>query len=110
MPTKAPKPIPEGMHSITIELWYNGNCKEAIDFYKKAFNATQRGDTAFGPDGNVLFLEAQLGERHSLLRVYQPKAERALTFAQINETVGAGDWTLKAGEIDEIERYLQECK
>jgi aryl-alcohol dehydrogenase-like predicted oxidoreductase/uncharacterized protein with HEPN domain len=30
--------------------------------------------------------------------------------SQINETVGAGDWVLKADEIDEIEQYLAECK
>ncbi len=30
--------------------------------------------------------------------------------SQINETVGAGDWILKPGEIDEIEQYLAECQ
>jgi len=67
MPAKAPKPIPEGMHSITTELWYNGNCREAVDFYKKAFNASQVGDIAFGPDGNVIHAMLKIGDSNIIL-------------------------------------------
>ena len=35
----APKPIPEGMNTLTTYLWFNGNCNEAIEFYQKAFGA-----------------------------------------------------------------------
>jgi len=30
---------PSGMHTITPHLWYNGNCREAVSAYQKAFGA-----------------------------------------------------------------------
>lgn len=39
MATPAKNPIPEGMHSITPHLWFNGDCKKAVEFYQKAFSA-----------------------------------------------------------------------
>lgn len=39
MPEKALKSIPEGMHTVTVNFWFNGSCKEAIEFYQKAFSA-----------------------------------------------------------------------
>ena len=39
MPEKAPKPVLKGMNTITPHLWFNGNCKEAIEFYQKAMGA-----------------------------------------------------------------------
>ena len=32
MPQRALEPIPKGMHTLTIHLWFNGNCIEAVDF------------------------------------------------------------------------------
>ncbi|TFY84220.1 VOC family protein [Pseudomonas kairouanensis] len=53
------KPIPEGFHSITPYLGIE-KAAEAIDFYTKAFNATQvmRLDM---PDGNVGHAELRIG-------------------------------------------------
>ena len=39
MAEKAKSHIPVGMHTISAHLWFNGNCRDAIDFYKKALNA-----------------------------------------------------------------------
>ena len=39
MAKKASKPVPEGMQTITPQLWFDGDCHQAIDFYQKAFNA-----------------------------------------------------------------------
>ena len=61
MPTKAPKPVPDGMNTVTTQLMFNGNCKQAIDFYKKAFNASLVGDVAYGPDGNSIM--------HALIKI-----------------------------------------
>lgn len=58
---KALKPVPEGMHNITPELWFNGNCAEAIDFYKKAFNAQLAGEVHYSPDGKSVM--------HAMLRI-----------------------------------------
>jgi PhnB protein len=46
------KAIPEGMHSITPHLVCAG-ATDAIDFYKKAFGATELARLA-GPDGKLL--------------------------------------------------------
>lgn len=45
------KPIPEGMHTVTPHLVCAG-AADAIEFYKKAFNATEMGRLP-GPDGKL---------------------------------------------------------
>jgi PhnB protein len=57
MPVKA---IPDGYHSITPYLVVKGAAK-AIDFYKKAFGATERFRMP-GPDGRVGHAELQFGD------------------------------------------------
>lgn len=47
MPIAATNPIPEGMHSLTPHLWFNGNCKAAVEFYQKAFGAELLAPVAF---------------------------------------------------------------
>ncbi|PCI21910.1 MAG: glyoxalase [SAR324 cluster bacterium] len=41
MSEKAKTAVPEGMHTVTTHLWFQGNCVEAIKFYKKAFGAVE---------------------------------------------------------------------
>jgi PhnB protein len=68
MPTKALKPVPEGMNTITTELYYNGNCLQAIEFYKKAFGATTIGEIAKGPDGkSVMHAMLKIGDSNIML-------------------------------------------
>ena len=59
------KPIPEGYHSITPYLMIKG-ANEAIEFYKKAFGATEvmRLD---GPNGSVGHAEIKIGDSHVML-------------------------------------------
>ena len=52
MAKPAPKPIPEGMHSLTPHLICAG-AADAIDFYKRAFNAVEEARIP-GPDGKLL--------------------------------------------------------
>ncbi len=54
------KPIPDGFHSITPSLVIN-NANEAIEFYKKAFDAKEiyRFPT---PDGKILHAMIQIGD------------------------------------------------
>lgn len=61
MATPAKSPIPEGMHTITPSLWFNGNCKDAIAFYQKAFNAELMGPIAFDDSGE--------GVMHAMMRI-----------------------------------------
>ena len=35
MAEKALKPVPDGMNNVTANLWFNGNCSEAIEYYMK---------------------------------------------------------------------------
>lgn len=54
------KPIPEGYHTLTPYLTVR-NAEKAIEFYKQAFGAVERG-TMKGPDGKVMHSELQIGD------------------------------------------------
>ena len=73
MPTKATKPVPEGMNTVTTQLIFNGNCKQAVDFYKKAFNASLVGNIAYGPDGkSVMHAMIKIGDTNMMLMDAMP--------------------------------------
>lgn len=55
------KSIPEGYHTLTPFLTVR-DAARAIDFYKKAFGATVRGELAKGPDGKVMHAEIKIGD------------------------------------------------
>ena len=57
----APQPIPEGMNTVTVHLWFNGECKDALQFYERAFGAQQVGQIAAAPDGESIM--------HSMVRI-----------------------------------------
>jgi PhnB protein len=59
------KAIPEGMHSVTPHLVCAG-AAEAIDFYKKAFNAVELGRMA-GPQGKLLHGAIRIGDSMVML-------------------------------------------
>jgi PhnB protein len=53
------RPIPEGYHSITPALTCR-DARRAIEFYKKAFGATEIARMA-GPDGKIAHAELRIG-------------------------------------------------
>src|SRR5688572_1789470 len=56
-------PVPAGMHTMTVQLFFNGNCKEAIEFYKKAFNAELQEPPVLSPDGkHIWHAVAKIGD------------------------------------------------
>jgi uncharacterized glyoxalase superfamily protein PhnB len=58
---KKVRPIPEGQHTVTPHLVVRGAAK-AIDFYKKAFGAKEKGRLP-GPDGkSIAHAEIQIGD------------------------------------------------
>ena len=57
MPTK---PIPDGYHSVTPSLAVH-DAAEAIEFYKRAFGATERV-RMHGPDGKIAHAEIEIGD------------------------------------------------
>jgi uncharacterized glyoxalase superfamily protein PhnB len=54
------KAIPEGYHTLTPFLTVR-NAVRAIEFYKQAFGAQERG-VAKGPDGKVMHAELKIGD------------------------------------------------
>jgi PhnB protein len=61
----AAKPIPEGYSSITPYLTVD-DAKAAIEFYKRAFGATE-GGVMDSPDGKVAHAELQIGDSKIML-------------------------------------------
>jgi len=59
------KPIPEGMHSITPHLVCEG-AAEAIEFYKKAFDAVENGRMPT-PDGKIMHAQIRIGDSPLML-------------------------------------------
>ena len=56
----AVKPIPEGYHTLTPYMTVR-DAVRAIDFYKQAFGAHERG-VMKGPDGKVMHAELKIGD------------------------------------------------
>jgi uncharacterized glyoxalase superfamily protein PhnB len=65
------KPIPEGYHTLTPFLIVR-NAARAIEFYKQAFGAQERG-VAKGPDGKVMHAEVKIGDSVIMLSDEYPE-------------------------------------
>jgi len=59
------KPIPDGYHSITPYICVN-DAANAIEFYKKAFGATELMRSAH-PSGKIGHAEIKIGDSHLML-------------------------------------------
>lgn len=64
-------PIPEGMSTVTPHLVCAG-ASDAIEFYKKAFGATELVRLP-GPDGKIMHACIQIGNARVMLTDEQPK-------------------------------------
>ncbi len=62
---KPVKPIPDGMHTVTPHLVCAG-AADAIEFYKKAFNAVELGKVP-GPEGKLLHALIRIGDSPVML-------------------------------------------
>jgi PhnB protein len=65
MTTLKVQPIPAGMHTVTPHLVCAG-AAEAIEFYKKAFNAVE-ADRMPGPEGKLMHAHIRIGDSPVLL-------------------------------------------
>jgi len=65
MTTQNVNPIPEGMHTVTPHLVCAG-AAEAIEFYKKAFAATEVGRIP-GPQGKLIHAQIRIGDSPVML-------------------------------------------
>ena len=68
----AVKPIPEGYQTLSCSLAVD-NASEAIEFYKKAFGAQERGRME-GPGGTIAHAELQVGDSVLMLSDPFPQA------------------------------------
>ena len=59
------KPVPDGMHTVTPHLICAG-AADAIEFYKKAFNAVELGRVP-GPQGKLLHALIRIGDSAVML-------------------------------------------
>jgi PhnB protein len=59
------KAIPDGMHTVTPRLVCAG-AAEAIEFYKKAFNATETSRLP-GPNGRLMHASLRIGDSTGML-------------------------------------------
>ena len=62
----AVKPIPDGYHSVTPYLIIKNSASKAIDYYKKAFGATELMRMP-GPDGTIGHAEIKIGDSPIML-------------------------------------------
>ena len=60
MATKAKKAVPEGYHTVTLQLTLD-NAAEAIEWYREALGAEELS-RAVGPDGKIMHAEIQIGD------------------------------------------------
>ncbi len=65
------KPIPQGYHTISPSLTVDG-AAEAIEFYKRAFGATERMRMAM-PDGKIAHAELDIGDSVVMLNDSLPQ-------------------------------------
>lgn len=72
MPNKV-KPIPDGYHAVTPYLSIKG-ASEAIEFYKKAFGATETMRFP-RPDGRIGHAEIQIGDSKVMLADEMPEMD-----------------------------------
>lgn len=87
-------PIPKGYHTLTPGLVVQDAAK-AIDFYKRAFGATERSRLN-GPDGRVMHAEVEIGD--SLLMIGEEMADR-----------GARGPKSLGGTAVSLNLYLEDC-
>jgi uncharacterized glyoxalase superfamily protein PhnB len=57
----SPRPVPEHLHTVTPRLVVQ-DARAAVEFYRAAFGAEQRGMLFAAPDGTVVHAEIQLGD------------------------------------------------
>lgn len=67
----AVKPVPDGYHTVTPYLVING-ASRALEFYKKAFGATERLRMA-DPSGKIGHAEIQIGDSAIMLADEYPE-------------------------------------
>jgi uncharacterized glyoxalase superfamily protein PhnB len=94
MNAKKVKPVPDDMHAVTPHLVCAG-AAEAIEFYKKAFGATEEARLA-GPDGRLM---------HAMIRI---NGSAVMLVDEMPEWGAVGPKTLKGSPVT-IHLYVEDA-
>ncbi len=62
MASPAERPVPEGMNTVTTQLFFDGDASRAIETYRAAFGAEPVGEVARTPDGKVMHAMLRVGD------------------------------------------------
>jgi uncharacterized glyoxalase superfamily protein PhnB len=85
---KSKNPIPEGLHTITPHLTVK-NAAQAIEFYKKAFGATEKSRFA-GPNNTIMHASLKIGTSNFFVADEMPGMDDGTTSpAQLGKTTVA---------------------
>jgi PhnB protein len=95
MAKKVSNPVPAGLQTVTPNLYFNGNCKDAIEYYKKAFNAQLQGKVYYSPDGKTVW--------HSMLKI----GDANIMCSDVME--GATDKGPKGSTTVSLMMYVPDC-
>src|SRR3982750_3109520 len=60
------QPVPKGYHTLTPHIVVR-DASGAIDFYKRAFGASELNRTTAGPGGPIMHAEVQIGDARLML-------------------------------------------
>ena len=75
MAEKAPKPIPDGMYTITPCLFFSGDCAAAIEFYQKVFGAEPVSPPVPWPGGKgIMHAMLKIGDSRIMMNDVPPES------------------------------------
>lgn len=75
MAKPAPKAVPDGMNAVTTQLWFKGDCAQAVEFYQRAFGAELTAPVVTGPEGKgVMHAMLTVGDSHIMMADAWPGA------------------------------------
>jgi len=100
--TQAKSPIPEGLHTVTPHLVVR-NAAQAIEFYKKAFNAQERSRFEM-PGGAIGHAELQIGDSVIFLADEMPGPGAS----QSPQAVGGSTCTLNI-YVDDVDKLFDQA-
>jgi uncharacterized glyoxalase superfamily protein PhnB len=99
------KAIPDGMHTVTPHLICAG-AAEAIEFYKKAFNAIETARIP-GPDGRLMHASVRIGDstvmlvdempEHGALGPHSLKGSSVTIHLQVEDADALAERAVRAG-------------
>jgi len=99
MPSSKVKPVPEGMHTVTPHLVCKG-AAAAIEFYKKAFGATETGRLP-GKDGKLMHAAVKIGDSTVMLMDEMPE------WGALGPTSLKGSPVTMHIYVDDVDKFAQ---